>query len=1022
MKSGLNAKREHVSKMPSMYAEYLNLYKTHKAQRGPKVAIFLLVGIFYEMYDERGPEGDTKTNFPELVELLGLTVSVKKGEGPSGSLYDGIVAGIPEDHLHKWSARLTSLGWTVVVVDQVKNPAGKVVKREVSRILTPGSHIEAASSQDVYMTFVSLSMKDVPYLALTALDLTTGHLHTFECKATGSDDAWTSNEAVQFMELYEPREILWSIEGPKYFCDSVTESKLKSILGCPAKTVFHKRAPLNSGAWLKPGFKEEYLRSRCSLKSLLPTHVALSVEAGSRSEIALVSLLYALEELWPSMNLGALHVFPWNPTDSLKLGENALVQLHMIVDGSSGKQDVLSIMDKCLTPMGKRGIRERLLKPSASAAVINERLDAVAQWTQKAAEYRETIQKRMRTIADIDRLYRRVQQGSTTATDLMSLDNSLKALEYIAKLESSDVYRLINQIQIAVFKIFDVTKIYQADEDTSLFVKGISPELDLLEDQIKAQTAALQIWIDERAKEARVSADSFKIEFKEKSLVVKGPRAIIQALKISNKLPSGTTAVLNKGSSYLESSDLDRIFAIINRLRDVLKKQQGLVLIEQGTALAASLFSTWSAVTEWITYADVNLCLASVAMDLGYVRPEILDCDNADAVEGTVCIDGLRHPLLEAQDRKIPYVQHSVSLGAEGVTRSAQGWLLYGLNASGKSSLMRATGLAVLLAQAGSFVPATKMALSPFQSLHTRIINTDNLWMGLSSFAVEMSEMREIFKEAGPRSLVLGDELCSGTETTSATALVAAGIKGLLGRGAKFLFATHLHGLSQISEVSKNPKLQIKHLHVEYDRLKDKLVYHRTLKDGPGSSLYGLEVAKAMRIPGDILEDAIRFRKQLAGEAELSESVGSSWNSAVVRRKCQICGCTEAGDLEVHHIRERHTTTTGRLADGSSVHAQSNLAVICDSCHDEIHKGNLDVQPPIQTSDGPEESVSVSMFSGSASTNANLRAKSKWSAEEQTTIETVCRQYPKLSNQNLSKHLLNYHQIEITAVSLKKFR
>jgi DNA mismatch repair ATPase MutS len=637
----------------------------------------------------------------------------------------------------------------------------------------------------------------------------------------------------------------------------------------------------------------------------------------------------------------------------------------------------------------------------------------------------------MRTVADIDRLYRRIQQGTTTATDLMSLDNSLKALDYITKAEQDlDVYKHVAHIQSEVFKIFDIKKIYEADEDTSLFVRCISPELDLLEDQIKVQNAALQLWIEDRAKEARVAADSFKIEFKEKSLVVKGPRGVIQALKISNKLPSGTTAVMNKGSSYLESNDLDRIFAIINRLRDALKKQQGLVLIEQGTALAASLFSTWSAVTEWITYADVNLCLASVAMDLGYVRPEILDCaaaaadessGSADAAEGTVCIEGLRHPLLEAQDRKIPYVQHSVSLGAG--TSVMQGMLLYGLNASGKSSLMRATGLAVLLAQAGSFVPATKMILAPFISLHTRIINTDNLWMGLSSFAVEMSEMREIFKEAGPRSLVLGDELCSGTETTSATALVAAGIKGLLGRGAKFLFATHLHGLSQISEVSQNPKLQIKHLHVEYDRLKDKLVYHRTLKDGPGSSLYGLEVAKAMRIPGDILEDAIRFRKQLAGEAELSESVGSSWNSAVVRRKCQICGCTEADNLEVHHIRERQTSSlAGRLADGSSVHAQSNLTVICDSCHDEIHRGTLEVQPPIQTSDGLEESVTVVSSSVSAHANANIKAKSKWSAEEQTTIETVCRQYPKLSNANLSKHLLNYHQIEITAVSLKKFR
>jgi len=998
-----------------MYSEYLSLYKTHIAKYGPKVAIFLLVGIFYEMYDERGPEGDTKTNFPELVELLGLTVSLKKGEGPSGPTYDGIVAGIPDYTLHKWSARLTSLGWTVVVVDQIKNPAGKVVKREVQRILTPGSHIEAATNVNMYLTFVSLSLqadKLEPYLALTAIDLTTGHLHIFESAATGSDDAWTSNEAVQFMDLYEPREILWSVEGSKYFCDSITEPKLKSILGCPAKVTLHKRDPLNSGAWLKPGFKEEYLRSRCSLKSLLPTHAALSIQPSSRSEIALLSLLYALEELWPSMNLGTLNVFPWNPLDSLKLGEHALAQLHMIVDESNGKQGVLTMMDNCLTAMGHRGLRERLLKPSASAHLINQRLDDVESWTQKPKDYKESIQKRMRTISDIDRLYRRIQQGTITATDLMSLDTSLRALDNIAKAEQVlDVHKGIIQIQTEVFKIFDATKIYAASEDTSLFITGISPVLDKVELQIQTQLQQVAQWIDERAKSANVSADTFKIEFKEKSLVIKAPRGIMQALKLSNKLPAGTTVVMNKGSSYLESSELDQIFAIISRLRDNLKREQAIVLVEQGTALAAKLFEVWSSTTAWITYTDVNLTLAGVASELCYVRPEIVKGD-----EGFISIEGLRHPLLEAQDRKIPYVQHSVNLGFEG----ANGLLLYGLNASGKSSLMRATGLAVLLAQAGSFVPAMKMVLSPFQSLHTKIENTDNLWAGLSSFAAEMSEMREIFKVAGARSLVLGDELCSGTETSSATSLVAGGINRFLRSGTKFLFATHLHELSKISEVSQNPKLQIKHLHVEYDRLKDKLIYHRTLKDGPGSSLYGLEVAKAMRIPADILEDAIRFRKQLVGETELSESVGSSWNSGVVRRKCSKCGTTEAGDLEVHHIRERNMAgPRGHLSDGTSVHAAANLAILCEACHDDHHRGLLEVLPQIQTSDGPEDTATLGEASISISSKLQ---KSKWSTEEQTTIENVCKQFSKLSNANLSKYLLNYHQIEISSVSLKKLR
>jgi len=1017
--------------MPNMYEEYLSHYKTYTTKFGPKVAIFLMVGIFYEMYDERDPEtGQTKTTLSELVDLLGLKVSIKKGEGPSGSKYDGLVAGIPDYTVHKWSARLTQLGWTVVLIEQVKNAAGKVIDRKVQRILTPGSHVEAiteygSSTGDLYLTFVTITSDGLnrpPLLATAAIDLTTGYLHVFETPAQGTEDAWTCDSLVQFMELYPPKEVLWSCQGTQTLAEQLTESKLKSILGCRSDTTFHQRNHLGSGAWLNPTFREEYLRTRCGLKTLLPTNVALYMQEGSQTETALISLLNALEELWPSMKLGSLIVFPWIPGQQMRLGENALVQLHMIVQADA-RQDVLSLFDKCATPMGRRGLRDRLLKPSADAATIKCLLDAVDSWYLKDADYREVIQRRMRSIVDMDRMYRRIQQGQTTAIDLIGLDNSLKALDYIAEKEGvASIQATIGYLRSEVFKIFDVTKAYQGSDDLSLFVAGVVPETDAVEVQIQAQMRAINEWLEAmgRLVGGSIAADTFKLDYREKTLVVKAPKAVVQTLKISGKLGSDTTAVVNKTGSYLESAALDRIYATVLRLRESLNKHQAIALVEKGYALAGLLFQQWHAVTDWIKQADVNLTLAKVARDLGYVKPKIVDSDLSTSV-ASVAIEGLRHPLLEAQDRRVPYVQHSVSLG----TGEGQGWLLYGLNASGKSTMMRSVGLAVLLAQGGSFVPASKMTLAPFQSLHTRIVNTDNLWMGLSSFAVEMSEMREIFRDAGPRSLVLGDELCSGTETTSATALVAAGIKGLLNRGARFLFATHLHGLTGVQEVMEHSSLKVWHLHVEYDMAKDKLVYHRVLKPGPGSSLYGLEVAKAMRIPADILEDAIRFRKRLAGEAELSESVGSAWNGSVIRRTCQKCGKSEVGNLETHHIRERHTANSaGRLGDGSSVHALANLAVLCDGCHDAVHRGETTVKPLIQTSDGPEESVeSVESPEASLIPSQALTFKqSKWSEEELTTIRSVCREMKHLKNTILSEYLLNTHNITISAPSLKKFR
>ena len=989
-----------------MYEEYLTNYTEYTEKFGSKVAIFLMVGIFYEMYDVRDPEtGESRTSFLELVDMLGLKVSVKKGEGPDG--LDGLVAGIPDYTVHKWSGRLTSLGWTVVLIEQDKNAAGKVIKRSVKRILTPGSHVEAATSADMFLTFVSIikpiGSSAAPRIATTTIDLTTGHLHVFETEAQGTDEAWSSNDLVQFMELYPPKEVLWSVEGSASFCESLTSSKLRNILGCQQATNFHKRTPLNSGAWLKPSFKDEYLRKRCGLKSLLPTHVALHLAPESQSETALISLLNALEELWPSMNLGNLMVYPWIPGSSLRLGENALVQLHMIVPNDTTKQDVLSLFDKCLTPMGHRGLRERLLKPSADSNYIIDNLNKVEIWTKKPIDYRLDIVKRLRTISDLDRVYRRIQQGSISSTDLMGLDTSLKAAEWMFSQEGHSVDD-IHFIRKEVFKIFSVEKIYDSNEDSTVFLKGVNSDLDKIEDQIQAEYKGIHKWIQERASSVSLSSDIFKIEFKEKSLVIKAQRATVQALKASGKLPSDCTAVVNKSYSYLESEILDKSFAILSRLRENLAKQQSIALVEQGQLLSNTVFLEWMRFTECIMQIDVNLTLARVALELGYVRPKILDSS-----EGQVDIEGLRHPLLEAQDKKVPYVQHSIDLGSTG----AQGWLLYGLNASGKSSLMRATGLAVLLAQGGSFVPASKMSLAPFTSLHTRIINTDNLWMGLSSFAVEMSEMRDIFLQAGPRSLVLGDELCSGTETTSATALVAAGLNGLLKRGARFLFATHLHGLSQI-EVAKDSRLRIKHLHVEYDPKRDKLIYHRTLRDGSGSSLYGLEVAKAMRIPGDILEDAIRFRKQLTGEAELSSSIGSSWNSSVVRIQCESCNSVEAADLEVHHIKERRLATNGRLDDGSNVHSAANLAVLCDMCHDSLHSGELTMGPLTMTSDGPERSIIDTV-------STDIR-KSKWSAEEEQIIKSVCERFKTTSIGNLSKYLLNQHNIQISVSTLRRFR
>jgi hypothetical protein len=192
---------------------------------------------------------------------------------------------------------------------------------------------------------------------------------------------------------------------------------------------------------------------------------------------------------------------------------------------------------------------------------------------------------------------------------------------------------------------------------------------------------------------------------------------------------------------------------------------------------------------EFVGRLDAECALASVAEAYGYVRP--IYVASTDEVPSAVRIQGLRHPIIE-RITEVPYISHSLSFGGfegdestEQVAASPCGMLLYGVNASGKSSLGKALGLAVLMAQCGMPVPATAMTLVPYTALFTRILGNDNLWAGMSSFVVEMTEFRSILRSAGPRTLVIGDELCAGTETASATAIVAAcGVVGSFAGGA----------------------------------------------------------------------------------------------------------------------------------------------------------------------------------------------------------------------------------------------
>jgi DNA mismatch repair protein MutS len=320
------------------------------------------------------------------------------------------------------------------------------------------------------------------------------------------------------------------------------------------------------------------------------------------------------------------------------------------------------------------------------------------------------------------------------------------------------------------------------------------------------------------------------------------------------------------------------------------------------------------------------------------------------------------------------------------------------MNASGKSSLMKAVGIAVLLAQVGCYVPATSLTLKPYKSLYTRILNQDNIHAGLSSFAVEMLELREILKTANSYSLVLGDELCSGTESVSATALVASGIIWLSEKNVSFIFATHLHGLNDIKELQAVKSLQVWHLKVHYDAAADLLIYDRRLEPGSGSTYYGLEVAKAMNIPFEFLELAHSIRKDLLHQT----TKVSSYNKDCIVRICEICKSSISHMLEVHHIAHQK--------DGGSNDLR-NLIVVCQACHDAHHAGSLEISQATQTSQGPKRLVKEK---DPKQTNEK--------SERNNIVLTYMKKYPNITLKRLAYELETHEDIKLSESALRTIR
>jgi DNA mismatch repair protein MutS len=332
---------------------------------------------------------------------------------------------------------------------------------------------------------------------------------------------------------------------------------------------------------------------------------------------------------------------------------------------------------------------------------------------------------------------------------------------------------------------------------------------------------------------------------------------------------------------------------------------------------------------------DYQMTCAIFFKTHGYVAPHILDHSSDDP--SMIEADELRHPIIEAIDRDVLFVPHSVCI--------PNNMLIYGINSSGKSTFLKSVGLAVWLSQCGLFVPAKKVTVRPFHSLYTKIGSYDNLYIGHSTFITEMNELHYIFRRAIPkRTLVLCDELTAGTEMLSATGIVGATLRWFEDRSIAHVITTHLQLLGTMPDILTNKNLRICHFEVGSERTDSVLIsdlrirYDRTLRDGCGPRTYGIEIANDMGLPQEFIALAHGIRSKINCEMTSTtvKKRRSRYNKKLWMDKCFRCGSIK--NLHTHHI-----TPQVNFKEDSTIHHHDknglyNLIVLCDQCHEDVHR------------------------------------------------------------------------------------
>lgn len=948
----------------SIIDEYLSYNDLYKDQYKNYI-VLLQVGSFYEMYSIIQDDPKLK----EVCELLNLLLTRKNKTIQNISKNNPHMAGIPCCSLQKYLDILIENNYTVIVYDQ-EDLDGKKKCRKLNKIYSIGTYINCekdSKTENIILSIYRETIKENNICGISTINLSTGDVNVLEI--------YNENDITKLLEdlnkiiiIHKPKEIIYTYNNKE-----INQKDCVYNILYNKNSIFHYNKDINKD-YMRISYQNDFLKNVYKNYNMgfLSSIEYLDMEKYRYSIISLIILLnfaYKYDNMIIE-NINKPNIITHK--NILNLHNNALEQLNIFSISNNYKYNSLfDVINKNLTKLGIRLLKKILSEPITNINELNIRYDLVDKLINN--DIYKKYDNELKNIIDIEKYHKSLGIFKLQPYQYGRLNTSYKSiynLIIMSKIEFKNYfnYELLKEYEnyydeYKKYFNIDNLELYSFNNKNTtilnIFNEGIVKDIDEVIYKINIEKQKLEVLSETLSK--LINNDKIEVQCSDKDgyyLVLTKIRANKLKKSIIDNDSDGIYKDLIfedkvKSSTYITSKSIKNISKsiILNeaKLYDIIKQSY----YDITKLLYNKYYKMLIYINYFISHIDVFNSFAKVSFINNYSKPII----DSNSQKSYMDIKNIRHPIIELLSTSTEYITNDIQINVDHT-----GMILYGINASGKSSIMKSVGLNLILAQIGCFTATSNFTYYPYNSIFTRIDHTDNLFKGMSSFENEIFELKTILSYSNTNSLVLGDELLSSTENVSAISIISATINNFLSKNISFLFASHLHNIPKYIDSNLKTKLYIGHLKTEYDDVNKCFIYNRKLQIGESIKNYGLIVAQNILSDALIIKDALHIQNKIINNnTEILENKKSKYNSELNVDKCYICDdCNiskKSNDvLEVHHIVFQSQFKNNKCIIDDKQHIKknnkSNLVTLCTYHHDQVHNNIISINGWIKTTNG----------------------------------------------------------------------